>query len=87
MRKPKSDYDYVVKKDEFLLAIVDKNLGGMSVTNNIENVVDEIANVEQINPEDYQIVYRDSQGEWDGWNHKTQEFIFLSGDFNYLFHE
>lgn len=56
------------------LLIVDKNSGGMSVTNDIENVVDDISAHVGIDPLEYRIIYKDSEGRWDGWDHKTQTF-------------
>lgn len=73
----KSDYDYTIHTEEKTLSIVDLDRGNMSVTNDIENVVTEIAEFEQIDPAEYKIVYRDSQGCWDGWNHKKKSFIHL----------
>lgn len=58
------------------LLIWDKNLGAISVTNDIENVVEDIADHEGIDPLEYTIVYRDSEGNWDGWNHLTQSFYW-----------
>ncbi len=73
----KADYDYTIHTENKTLAIVDLDKGGMSVTNDIECVVHEIAGIEQINPADYLIVYRDSQGCWDGWNHSDRSFVAL----------
>jgi len=63
----RSDYSYKVldiPKGKFI-AITDLNLGRMSVTNNIENVLEEIAGVESLSLLEYKIVYRDSEGTWD----------------------
>jgi hypothetical protein len=49
-----------------ILLIWDQNAGNMSVTNDIENVVANIAAYEGINPISYLIIYRDSEGNWDG---------------------
>lgn len=62
-------------KGEKWLLIVDKNQGAMSVTNDIENVVEDIAEYEGIDPFEYQIIYRDSEGHWDGWDHYEKTFF------------
>lgn len=61
-----------------VVLIWDQNTGNMSVTNDIENVAFDIAMHEGIDPTDYLIVYRNSEGSWDGWDAGTEEFIFLS---------
>ena len=63
-----------------VIVIEDLNLGNKSVTNNIENVVDIVSKLEHVNPANYMIVYRDSEGKWDGWDHKEQQFVFLNED-------
>lgn len=62
----RSSYDWELVS-EFILFIEDLNVSGkMSVTNNIENVLQEIA-AELPDPLDrYSIIYRDSQGIIDG---------------------
>ena len=63
---PRSDYEYTIKAG--VLYIVDLDKGGMSVTNDMENVLAEIETHEgKITS---QIIYRDSEGVWDevtGW--------------------
>jgi hypothetical protein len=54
------------------------DLGGTSVTNDIENVVEAICNKEKISPNDAAFIYMDSLKTWDGWNPKTGWFIALS---------
>lgn len=61
-----------------IIKIEDLNLGNKSITNDIENVVAEIARLEKIDPAQYMIVYKDSEGTWDGWDHQQQQFIPLS---------
>lgn len=72
----KSNYDYYVYQG--VLCIEDLNLrGGMSVTNDIENVVKEIhEKCTKVEIPDM-IIYRDSDLMWDGWDHKKEEFIYL----------
>ena len=71
----KSDYNYTRIKN--IISIIDLNLGRMTVTNNIENVVSEIAKKERIAPEEFKWIYRDTDGLWDGWNPTTNTFIPL----------
>lgn len=75
----KSNYNYHIKGigGHNVIAIEDLNQGGMSVTNNIENVVDEICHKENIFPRGYIIIYKDSEGFWDGWDYNKQDFIVL----------
>lgn len=60
--------------------IEDLNLGRMSVTNNIENVVEEICIKEMISPAEVNIIYKDSDGHWDGFIFSTNEFVPLQED-------
>jgi hypothetical protein len=78
--KTQSDYRYSkVKKDGILvIAIVDLDLGGTSVTNDIENVVEAICHKEKIAIDDAAFIYLDSLKTWDGWNQKTGWFVALS---------
>lgn len=34
---------------------------------------------EKIDPADHMIIWRDSNGRWDGWNHTKKDFIVLNG--------
>jgi len=64
MYPPKSNYEWRFK--DGVLAIEDLNLGKMSVTNNMENVLTEIRSKIGDEIVGAKIVYRDSEGEWDG---------------------
>ena len=79
----KADYSHKLHCNEdvevYGISIIDLNLGGMSVTNNIEEVVEEICEEAYIDPNSLIIVYRDSDGRWDGWNNSTKDYIFLNG--------
>jgi hypothetical protein len=66
MRLGKSNYEWKTNGD--LLQIVDLNLGGRSVTNDIENVINEIYQKIGEEIKKYKILYRDSEGVWDGVN-------------------
>ena len=76
----KSNYTYRIQEHSGrkVIVIEDLNLGNMSVTNNIEEVVAEIYHKEGINLSAAVIVYRDSEGVWDGWNHDMQDFVPLN---------
>lgn len=79
MKKSRADFLYrtEVLDGQKVLLIVDQNLGNMSVTNDIENVVEDIAGKENIYLNDHLIIYKDSMGMWDGWDAKAQNFFFL----------
>lgn len=68
------------------LVIEDLNQGGKSVTNDIENVVNEVIdkhwneNEKLIDKNRCTIVYKDSQGNWDGWDAENNHFVALGKD-------
>ncbi len=70
-------YRIGIVDNQKILLIWDLNLGNMSVTNDIENVVDDIAYKEKIVPEEHTVLYRDSEGHWDGWDHAQGSFFYL----------
>ena len=74
----RSDYMYTLDLEKGFIEIVDLNQGGMSVTNNIEAVIDEIAEKEGIGTVTMDVVYRDSEGIWDGYDPILHEFIILN---------
>jgi hypothetical protein len=59
--------------------IVDLNTGKASVTNDIENVLRKIEAWHQGSIAGYQIIYRDSEGYWNGveWNGKHARFFAI----------
>lgn len=63
-----SDYTYHVRRDgeRPVIVIVDLNLGRMSVTNNIEDVVGGVCKETGLTPNKAEIIYRDSDGIYDG---------------------
>lgn len=73
----KSDYTFRVIETQGrnVISIIDLDLGHMSVTNNIENVLTEIAEIAKIQPKDYLIVYKDTDGKWDGYDALKKDFI------------
>ncbi|MFT3679819.1 MAG: hypothetical protein QM791_06130 [Ferruginibacter sp.] len=76
----KADYTHSIEKFQGFNAIVieDLDLGNKSVTNDIENVVEDIAVMEKIKPAEHVILYNDSQGWWDGWDQFNKRFIALN---------
>lgn len=80
----KSDYRYEILGN--VIAIVDLNLGRKSVTNNIENVLDEISTKEHLIVPNYIIIYKDSEGRWDGYNFFTKSFYSLTYTLSTIFH-
>lgn len=78
-KKSRANFQYkigLLDGKKFIL-IVDKDAGAKSVTNDIENVVADISVHERINPIEYTILYKDSMGNWDGWDAKTESFFFF----------
>ena len=74
----RSDYKYKLHHDN-VISIIDLNLGRMSVTNDIENVVGAIAEQNGItNIDKWLVVYRDSEGTWDGWIPLRENFVPLN---------
>lgn len=65
-----------VKGHSFIM-IEDLNKGGQSVTNGIERVVKEIAKKKEVNPVEFNIIYKDSEGVWDGYNFSTKQVFPL----------
>ena len=63
MKKTKSDYIWYVSNG--YLKIEDLNLGGRSVTNDIENVLYEIREEIGDQIEKFQIIYKDSDELWN----------------------
>lgn len=74
----KSTYTYQIieAQGRNVISITDLD-AGRTVTNNIENVLAEIAKAEKIHVEDYMIVYRDTALIWDGYDAKAHTFIPL----------
>ena len=59
----RADYTYTVEGS--VIAIIDLDQGNNSVTNHIENVLDDIrAKIGDL--AGYAVIYRDSMGRWDG---------------------
>ena len=57
-----SKSNYIYEVGDTLVKITDLDSGGMSVTNNAENVLTEIQTKNDI--KEKEIIYKDSEGEW-----------------------
>jgi hypothetical protein len=77
MQFSKPDYKYEIQTHGgfIFLVIIDQNLGGRSVTNAIENIVEEICYQEKLKEKEVKVVYQDSDGIWDGYD--TVGFFFF----------
>lgn len=64
-----------------VLLIWDKDRGNRSVTNDIENVVADIAFNHAIEAKEHLIIYRDSTGRWDGWDAEKAAFFPVGSKF------
>lgn len=73
----RSDYKYEVIPDDKIIVIEDLDNKKVSLTNDIENVITEISDKEGLAVNDFKIVYKDSEGYWDGFNQISGKFIFL----------
>lgn len=63
----RSDYTYELVNN--VICITDLDFGNMSVTNDIENVIEEIDNelrIDNLSIMEYKIIYCDSNKYWDG---------------------
>jgi hypothetical protein len=62
-----------------VISIVDLDLGNRSVTNDIESVLRKIEHYHQGSIGGFRIIYRDSEGTWDGieWNGEHASFFAL----------
>jgi hypothetical protein len=61
----RADYEYTVDEDAAIIAIVDLDLGNKSVTNDMENVLDDIK-LKLGTLSGFSVIYKDSLGRWDG---------------------
>lgn len=75
----RANFSYKIKKFNNInfIVIVDLDRGECSVTNDIRAVIESIASIEDIVLSDYHVVYRDSQGIWDGYNTDDNTFIAI----------
>lgn len=79
----RADYIYSLEKYRNridCIVIEDLNLGSVSVTNEIENIINDISSIEKVKAQQFLVVYKDSTGQWDGYNTISNEFIGLAED-------
>ncbi len=80
-RLSKADFTYVVFDvegvDKKFISIQDQDLGGRSVTNDIENCIKDICDENNLKQEDCLVVYCDSDGIWDAYDTKINDFVVL----------
>ncbi len=73
IQKSRSSYDWQLHEPNILF--IEDNDRGMSVTNNIENVLQEIrAELDSHNLDHLQIIYRDTNGMIDGVDTRNNQY-------------
>lgn len=77
MAKCKYSWEIILHKQFRVLCLIDLQVG-MSLTNNIEEVIEELKKELPAFPS--KIIYKDSDGNWDGWSDEKQNFILLFAD-------
>ena len=65
VRLVRADFELHVDERRSEIRIIDQDLGGMSVTNDLEAVLNKIAARVERPLDAYDILYRDSTGTWD----------------------
>jgi hypothetical protein len=65
-RQAGTEADFTYSISDNVISIVDLNLGNRSVTNDIERVLRKIERYHQGSIVGFKIMYRDSEGVWDG---------------------
>ena len=65
---------YIWRIEQNLLLITDRNLGDRSVTNEVEQVLVDLAGL-SIDIAKQRIIYRDSDGIWDGILTRAGQFV------------
>ena len=89
----KSFYTYEIKNvyDTDFISIIDLD-EGRSVTNHIDEIVQNISEIEgielavsegisvstRIDLSNHLVIYRDTEGRWDGYDYKTKQFYSLN---------
>lgn len=73
----KSDYTYQFRKVKgvYFVMLEDLDKGNATLTNNIHNVIIEIAKKETVDPREYCWIYQDTEGFWDGYNFSMKMFF------------
>lgn|GEM_PF-3098578 len=74
-----TDYKYQIKEraGKKCIIIEDKCLGGVPVESDIQKILVEISAKERIDPKECLVVFRDRNGDWDGWNAELGVFVAL----------
>ena len=65
VRLVRADFELHVDERRSEIRIIDQDLGGMSVTNDLANVLNAVAARADRSLDHYDILYRDSTGTWD----------------------
>lgn len=79
-RKSKASFGYITDtyKGNKVVYITDQSvMPQVTVTNDIENVIADIATSEEIDPKDYLFLYKDGEGRWDAWDAEYNDFVIL----------
>jgi hypothetical protein len=66
-----------VKGLDFIM-IEDLDQGGRSLTNGIHDVVDAILYLEKLCPDEVNVIYKDSEGTWDGYIFQSNTIYSLN---------
>lgn len=76
-----ADYKYRLTEHTgtVILLIEDLDLGNKSLTNDIERVCDHIHKEENLGANQVLVIYKDSDGNWDGWDQINRSFVSLGG--------
>jgi len=65
VRLVRADFGLHVDEHRSEIRIIDQDLGGMSVTNDLANVLNVVSTRVERSLDHYDILYRDSTGTWD----------------------
>ena len=78
-RQAETEADFTYSIVGNVISIIDLNLGNRSVTNDIQNVLRKIEHYDQGSIAGFRIMYRDSEGMWDGidWDGHRASFFAL----------
>lgn len=79
----RANYSYTIKnvQGRNVISIIDHysdSFPTKTVTNDIENVLKDIANAEGISPKEYLVVYRDSDNDWAQYDVVNDDFYFIA---------
>lgn len=72
MKKAKADYKYEINGN--IIFIEDLDLGNKSVTNDIENILEDVAEEHNLELNNFHVIYRDCTGDIDGVLIRNNEF-------------